>query len=258
MSEEIKVCLVGAKGRMGQAIKQVVRGTAGINIYKEVDPDHQAHFDKYRDISKIDKSEVKHIDVVIEFTNPENTVKTAKWCADHEKTLVSGTTGLSDEQKKELLQLANVIPIFWAPNMSPGVNLINSILPQLSNALTGYDLEIIEKHHRGKKDAPSGTAKLFAQTIASKTNQVVVFGRASEGLQPDRKGKEIIVHSIRSGSIAGEHEVLWAGEDEEICIIHRASSRMVFARGAVRAAKWLIEEKIPSGLWGMENLLGLE
>ena len=169
--------------------------------------------------------------------------------------LVVGTTGLTDEQVGTLRDAAKTIPVFYARNMSLGVNAVLSILPALVRALSGYDIEITEAHHRHKKDSPSGTALAIAEVISDAMNgnlkDALVYGR--EGIQPRRSG-EIGMHSIRGGGNAGEHTVLFADEGEQIQLVHRAYSRRTFASGAVRAAHFTVKQK--PGFFTMADLVG--
>jgi 4-hydroxy-tetrahydrodipicolinate reductase len=190
-------------------------------------------------------------EVLIEFTTPEATIEHLSY----HKPVVIGTTGLSERQWAEIEEAAKSVPIVLAPNMSVGVNLLRAVVRDLSQKLTGYDIEVVEAHHRNKKDAPSGTALLLAQAAAEgqdqKLNEVAVYGR--EGVSPRKEG-EIGVHALRGGAVVGEHRLIFYSDGEEVEVIHRALSRRTFADGALRAAKFVATAK--PGLYSIQDVLG--
>jgi 4-hydroxy-tetrahydrodipicolinate reductase len=194
------------------------------------------------------------IDVLVDFTSPAVTVGHARACASARRPMVSGVTGLTAGQIDELRDAARAIPLFYARNMSLGISAILAVLPVLVRALDGYDVEIVESHHRHKADAPSGTAVALAEAIASALDadlgERAVYGR--QGVAPRRAG-DIGIHAIRAGGNAGEHTVLLADAGEEIRIAHRALSRRTFALGALRAASFVVAQ--PPGLYTMANLV---
>lgn len=204
-------------------------------------------------------SQLDAFDVLIDFTSPEATMGHARLCAAHGKKLIVGTTGLSEAQKAELAAAAAKTAIVFAPNMSIGVNLCFKLL-QLAAGVIGEacDIEIVEAHHRHKKDAPSGTAlgmgEVIARTLGRDLKQVAVYGR--EGHTGERDDKTIGFATIRAGDIIGDHTVIFASQGERVEISHKASSRMNFAAGAIRAALWLRERH--SGLHDMQDVLGLK
>ena len=196
-------------------------------------------------------------DVVLDFSSPAGTLARARECAALGAALVIGTTGLSPEQM-ELIErdVAAKVAVLVAPNMSVGVNLLLRVVGQVAQALgEGYDVEIVETHHRRKKDAPSGTALKLAQTICEALGwdpgEALVYGR--QGAVGERPGRQLAVHAIRGGDVVGDHTVIFAGEGERLELSHRASSRDVFARGAIRTAMFLAA-KAP-GLYSMEDVL---
>jgi 4-hydroxy-tetrahydrodipicolinate reductase len=198
-------------------------------------------------------------DVIIDFTAPEATLNNAKIAAAHNKSLVVGTTGMSKEQVAFLAAFAKDIPIVFAPNMSVGINLLLKVLADISPMLANdFDIEIIEAHHRLKKDAPSGTAMKLAQVIADSIDrnldEVAVYAR--KGITGERPRKDIGMQTIRGGDIFGDHTVMYCGLGERIEITHKASSRDLFARGALKAAMWLKSKK--PGLYDMQDVLGLK
>jgi 4-hydroxy-tetrahydrodipicolinate reductase len=197
-------------------------------------------------------------DVVIDFTAPAATLYHLDVCEQHGKKLVIGTTGFDDSGKARIAEAASASGIVLAPNMSVGVNLCLNLLA-LTAAVIGedYDIEIVEAHHRHKVDAPSGTALRMGEVVAGvlgrDLGEVAVYGR--EGITGERDPKTIGFETIRAGDVVGEHSVWFATEGERIEIVHKASSRMTFAKGAARAAHWLMQQ--PAGLYDMQDVLGL-
>jgi len=198
-------------------------------------------------------------DVVIDFTEPSGTLGILPEVAKAKKAIVIGTTGFSPKETVRIRDFAKQIPCVLSPNMSVGVNLVFKILADTAR-VTGddYDVEIVELHHRFKKDAPSGTAMKMAEVIAGTLNRdldkVGVFAR--KGVIGERKKKEIGIQSLRGGDVVGEHTVIFAGPGERIEITHRAHSRDNFARGALLAARWIAGR--PPGLYNMQDVLGLK
>jgi 4-hydroxy-tetrahydrodipicolinate reductase len=188
--------------------------------------------------------------VLVEFTTPEATVGHLAHGLPH----VIGTTGLSEEQLAQVEEASKSVPVVLAPNMSVGVNLLRGIVRDLAAKLTGYDIEVVEAHHRNKKDAPSGTALFLARAAAEGRDEnledVAVYGR--EGLSPREPG-EIGIHALRGGAVVGEHRLVFYSEGEEVEVIHRALSRRTFADGALRASKFAAGAA--PGLYGMADVL---
>ncbi len=205
------------------------------------------------------KDVIEDGEVVIEFTTPDATVEHVRIAADSKKPIVIGTTGLKDKQIEEIEKFSAIIPIVLAPNMSLGVNILFKLVKEVASILgEDYDVEIVEMHHRHKVDAPSGTALKLAELVAEglgvDLEEAGVFGR--KGLIGERKPKEIGIMSLRGGDVVGDHTVIFAGLGERIELTHKASSRDTFARGALRAAKWIVD-KLP-GLYSMQDVLGLK
>ena len=193
-------------------------------------------------------------EVLVEFTTPEATTQHLSYGKPH----VIGTTGLSGEQHAKLEEAAKSVPIILAPNMSVGVNLLREVVRDLSAKLGAeYDIEVVEAHHRNKKDAPSGTALLLARAAAEGRGQdldeVAVYGR--EGVSPRQEG-EIGIHALRGGAVVGEHRLIFYSEGEEVEVVHRALSRRTFADGAMRAAKFAAGAE--PGLYSMRDVLKLD
>jgi len=201
---------------------------------------------------------VNDFDVLIDFTRPAATLANLDICRKAGRRLVIGTTGFSDSQRKQIADASADIAIVFAPNMSVGVNLCFKLLEMAARVLgDGVDIEIIEAHHRGKVDAPSGTALRMGEVVAGALgrdlNDCAVYGR--EGHTGERHRKTIGFETIRAGDIVGEHTVMFAGPGERVEITHKASSRMTFANGALRAAQWIMGHK--TGLYDMQDVLGL-
>ncbi len=197
-------------------------------------------------------------EVVIDFSSPEATIHHLRATAKHRRATVIGTTGFSTPQLQEITALASQAPCVLSPNMSVGINLIYKVIGEMARTLGNeYDIEVIEAHHRHKKDAPSGTALKMAEVLAKAVgrdlNQVGVYAR--KGLVGERKQNEIGIQTIRAGDIVGDHTILFGGMGERIEVTHRASSRDTFAGGALRAAQWVVRQ--PPGLYDMMDVLGL-
>ena len=197
-------------------------------------------------------------DVLIDFTRPEPCLEHVEWCKNNNKKIIIGTTGFSDKEKQQIQQASETIGIVFAPNMSVGVNVTLKLLDMAARVLgDDVDIEIIEAHHRHKVDAPSGTAlrmgEVVADALGRDLKECAVYGR--EGNTGERDRKTIGFETIRAGDIVGEHTVMFAGIGERIEITHKASSRMTFAKGAMRAAKWLSDKD--NGLYDMPDVLDL-
>ncbi len=202
---------------------------------------------------------ISDFDVLIDFTAPEATLKHLDICRQHNKKIVIGTTGFTEEQKQQIANAANDIAVIFAPNMSVGVNLCFKLLDLAARVMGDeVDIEVIEAHHRHKVDAPSGTALRMGEVVADALGRnladCAVYGR--EGNTGERDRGTIGFETIRAGDIVGDHTVMFADIGERIEITHKASSRMTFASGAVRAAKWIMEQK--TGLYDMQDVLGLK
>lgn len=197
-------------------------------------------------------------DVLIEFTAPAATLANAAAAAERGLSMVIGTTGLSHAERETMRDHARRIPIVMAPNMSVGVNVLFNVVAEVARVLgEDYDVEVIEAHHRLKKDAPSGTAVRLGEILAGvrgrRLDEVAVYER--RGFTGERRPEEIGMQTVRAGDIVGDHLVLFGGLGERLEIVHRAHSRDTFARGAVRAAHWVADQ--PPGLYDMQDVLGL-
>lgn len=242
-----RVIITGSKGRMGQALVACAHKLHAVEVVAQID--------KGDDLAAV----IGGGDVVIDFSAHSATVEVARLCAQHKKALVIGTTGHTDTDTFEIKQHKHQIPIVWASNFSTGVNTLFWLTRKAAEILgPEFDLEVVEMHHRLKKDAPSGTAKTLAEILADvrklHLNEAARHGRA--GLVGERTPGEIGVHSIRGGDVVGDHTVIFANVGERVELTHKASSRDTFANGALRAAQWLVNQK--PGLYDMQDVLGLK
>jgi 4-hydroxy-tetrahydrodipicolinate reductase len=268
--EQLRAVVAGAGGRMGQRIVAALDGQPGIVLcgacerlgHPSLGCDAGVTAGIHaEDVMIEERMELvlPRGDVLIDFTAPEASLRHVEQAVQLGKALVLGTTGLDAAQLALLERAARKIPIVFAPNMSVGVNLLFKVLGDVARVLgDSFDVEIVEAHHRLKKDAPSGTAKKMGQVIAEALGRdyekVAVPGRS--GMVGERRPEEIGIFAVRGGDIVGDHTVTFAGLGERIEITHRAHSRDTFARGAVRAAKWVVG-RVP-GLYDMMDVLGLK
>lgn len=238
----LKIVLLGC-GAMGKAVEEAVKDNGDMEI--------AAKCDKYADGCYRSLDEIKEsFDMVIDFSKPESLESTINYCIAHKKPVLIGTTGFTGKQEEKIKKTAREIPVFRSRNMSVGINLIEKILKLISPALKNdFDVEIIEAHHNKKTDCPSGTAKMLLEAVINGENHIK-YGRY--GHSPRAKG-EIGIHSVRCGTVAGEHTVIFAGSDEIIEIKHTALSKRIFAEGALRAARFL--KDAGPGLYGMDDII---
>jgi len=244
-----RVIITGAKGRMGQTLLACAGRTTGIAV--------AAGIDLGDDLSAV----IEKTDVVIDFSFHDATVGIAEVCARRKKALVIGTTGHSASEQSAIRNLTSAIPMVWAANYSTGVNALFWLTRKAAEVLgSGYDLEVIEIHHRLKKDAPSGTAAALAQILSEvrqkQLGQAIPLMHGREGIVGERTASEIGIHSLRGGDVVGDHTVFMAGLGERLELTHKASSRETFANGALRAAQWVREQE--PGLYDMQDVLGLK
>ena len=266
----IKAIVVGAAGRMGGTVISAIQEAEGIEVSGAVErPDHPF---LNRDIGEVAglgeigvplvgdiQRAIKAGEVVIDFTNPEVSLRSLEVSSGSGVAAVIGTTGFTPQQMEKVAQLAKETRCVLSPNMSVGVNLMFKIVGEIARILRDdYDVEIVEAHHRFKKDSPSGTAMKLGETVASALNrdfpQVGVFGR--RGVIGERTPQEIGMQVVRAGDIVGDHTVIFGGLGERLEVIHRSHSRDNFARGAIRAAKWVVTQ--PNGLYDMGDVLSLK
>ncbi len=267
-----RVAVAGAGGRMGQALIEAVLAEPTLTLRAALDVagnpavGRDAGLQTGRVTGVIIDTDIdaaaRTVDVLIDFTRPEGTLAHLAACVRHGTGAVVGTTGLSDEQKATLADCARRIPIVFAPNMSVGVNVLLNLVETAARRLgQGYDIEIVEMHHRHKVDAPSGTALFLGEAAARgagrKLADCAVYAR--EGVTGERKPDAIGFAALRGGDVIGEHTVIFAGAGERIELAHKAGSRQNFAAGALRAARFVAAKRDESrpGLYDMRDVLGL-
>ncbi|WP_321157701.1 4-hydroxy-tetrahydrodipicolinate reductase [Providencia stuartii] len=266
----VRVAIVGAGGRMGRQLIQAAQNQEEIQLGAAIeregssligtDAGELAGVGKLG-ISVVDSLDkvVNDFDVVIDFTRPEGTLCYLAFCRTHQKAMVIGTTGFDEQGKQAIADAAKSIPIVFAANFSVGVNLVLKLLEKAAKVMGDYtDIEIIEAHHRHKVDAPSGTALAMGESIATALGKdlkdCAVYTR--EGYTGEREAGTIGFATVRAGDIVGEHTAMFADIGERVEITHKASSRMTFANGAIRASGWVVSQK--SGLYNMKDVLNLE
>ncbi|WP_088330730.1 4-hydroxy-tetrahydrodipicolinate reductase [Lacimicrobium sp. SS2-24] len=266
----MKTGIFGANGRMGRVLIEAVNLVPEVELGAAIvrSGSHWIGMDAGQlagigeqglSVTDTPEHQADGIDVMIDFTLPEALEGNLNWCIAHNKPVVIGTTGLSDKQKGLLNQAAQQIPVVFAANYSVGVNLLLNLLRQTARVMGhSCDIEILEAHHRHKVDAPSGTAVAMGEVIADELdrdlNKDAVYGR--EGHTGERPQQQIGFATVRAGDIVGEHTAMFADIGERLELTHKASSRLTFAKGAVRAATWLKDK--PPGLYSMQQVLGLE
>ncbi|RLB23418.1 MAG: 4-hydroxy-tetrahydrodipicolinate reductase [Deltaproteobacteria bacterium] len=261
-----KLLIVGAAGRMGRRVLALAKDAELFDIIAAVEK--KGHPDIGKDAGasagvealgvKISSDYPDYADVAIDFSLPEAAERTVDYCLENNAALVLGTTGLSDRQKAKLEAAAEKIPVIYGTNMSVGMNVLFSLVGKVASMLgEDYDIEVIEQHHRFKKDAPSGSALTLADNICKATGRdfpdCIVYGRS--GKDALREKDTIGIHAVRAGDIAGRHEIIFSTLGETVTLNHTAHSRDGFARGALRAAQWLIGK--PPGLYSMTDVLGI-
>lgn len=247
MSAPLRVLINGARGRMGQMLIACATSDPDFAVHREVDMGDDF------------AGAVPGCDAVIDFSHHSVLELVLARCVEHRTVCVIGTTGHTDAQLAAIQHAAAQIPVVFAPNYSIGVNTLFWLTQKAAEILgPAFDLEVVEMHHRLKKDAPSGTAKKLAEILASVRhlayNDDVRHGR--QGMVGERTDAEIGVHAIRGGDVVGDHTVIYAAQGERVELTHKASSRETFARGALRAARWAAAQ--PAGLYDMQDVLGLK
>lgn len=261
------IAILGAAGRMGQMLLRCAKQFPNLRVTGACEqPQHPALGQDAGLLAGSGELGVRLSDtwpadaaVVIDFTFHTAVTANLQCAVANRQAVVLGTTGLSEEEKRCVTEAATTIPVVWAPNFSLGVNLLLDLVQRAAAVLgPAYDAEIIEMHHRLKRDAPSGTALGLAAALAAgrdiDLNAVAVYGR--EGITGERPRGEIGIHALRGGDVVGDHTVIFAADGERIELAHKASSREAFANGALHAAAWL--EHKPAGLYSMRDVLGLE
>jgi len=241
-----RIIITGSKGRMGKALLGCAARIPTLQVTGQIDQGDDL------------RAVINQADVVIDFSSHNATLSLATVCAEHKKAMVIGTTGHSDETRAQISRFSAQIPIVLSSNYSTGVNTLFWLTRKAAEILgPGFDLEVIEMHHRMKKDAPSGTARTLAEILAEVRRQqldrVIRHGRS--GIVGERTSEEIGMHSLRGGDVVGDHTVIFATPGERLELTHKAASRDTFANGALRAAEWVVQQQ--PGLYSMQDVLGL-
>ena len=262
----IPVIVIGAPGKMGRRLIDLIRTDSALMLIGALA--HASHPALGRDVGELagvgpmgialdcDLAAIlPQAEVVIDFSRAAATLDYLPIVAAAQKAMVIGTTGFTVPQRADIARLSTTMRCFLAPNMSLGVNVLLRVLRQVAPLLPDYDVEIVEAHHRTKVDAPSGTAlhmaAIIAEALQRNLDDVAVYGR--QGTVGRRSDREIGIQAIRAGDIVGEHTIIFGGIGERLEFIHRSQNRDTFARGALRAAKWIVQQS--PGLYGMEDLL---
>lgn len=268
MANPLKVVIAGCSGRMGHVLLECVFADSDLALHGALDraDNPQLGRDAGEQLGKVSGVKVtdniddalKNADVLVDFTRPEASMLYLAACQKHQVKMIIGTTGFSAEEKQVIEAAAKNVAIVFAPNMSVGVTLLINLVQSAAKVLNeGYDIEIIEAHHRHKVDAPSGTALRLGEAAASALGrdlaECAVYGR--EGVTGERDPSTIGFATVRGGDVVGDHTVLFAGIGERVELTHKASSRATFALGALRAAKFLADKN--SGLFDMQDVLNL-
>ena len=250
--EFMKIIICGYNGKMGQAVKEIAKNCDDCDVVAGVDflCTGEEECRVYEDIRKVQES----ADVIVDFSNPKALDSILEYSESKLIPAVICTTGFSENQFKKIKEASKNVPIFYSRNMSVGVSLLLE-LAKISTKILGeeFDIEIIEKHHNQKIDAPSGTAFMIAEAISGEIPESVNYVYDRTKNRAPRSKNEIGIHSVRGGTIVGEHEVIFAGDKEIITISHRAESREIFAHGAITAARFLVNQK--PGLYDMKNIV---
>lgn len=242
-----KIIITGAKGRMGIALQNCAKNIAGLEVVGLIDQGD--------DLSTI----IEKCDAVIDFSFHNATAGVAELCVKHKKALVIGTTGHNEEDKQRITACKASIPIVWASNYSTGVNTLFWLTRKAAEILgPSFDLEVVEMHHRLKKDAPSGTATTLLEILGDvrKVQLEEELRHGRKGIVGERTSSEIGIHAVRGGDVVGDHTVIFAANGERVELTHKASSRDTFANGALRASQWVVG-KAP-GIYSMQDVLGLK
>ncbi|MFZ7120047.1 MAG: 4-hydroxy-tetrahydrodipicolinate reductase [Eubacteriaceae bacterium] len=247
----INILLSGCNGAMGKTLQEVIKNEENMQVVAGYDNENKNNtsFELYTDLNDCNDN----IDLIIDFSHFSVFDKILEFALSKKIPLVMATTGLTMENEKSIQEASITIPIFRTANMSIGVNVMLGLIADATKQLDGFDIEIIEKHHNKKVDSPSGTALMLANEINTTLNNSMDFVYGREGKSTKRQTNEIGIHAFRGGTISGEHSVIYAGDDEIIEIKHTALSKKVFAKGAVRAAKFIYQKE--NGLYDMRKIL---
>jgi len=247
----VNIMLSGCNGKMGRVLTSLIENDEKSTVICGVDLNTAG--DKYPVYAKFDQIKEKP-DVIIDFSNPAILSSLLDYAISNKIPVVVATTGYSQEQIEQIKKASEEIPVFFTFNMSLGINLLSLLLKKCAEVLgEGYDVEIIEKHHNQKIDAPSGTTIMLAQAVSEALPYEPEYVYDRHSVRKKREKNEIGIHAVRGGTIVGEHEVIFAGKDEVITLSHSAASKEVFAVGALRAAKFIASK--PAGMYDMNKML---
>lgn len=247
----LKVLINGINGRMGQEVLKQVNNSEEFEICCGVDKfnNNESEFPIYTDVNLIKETP----DVIIDFSVPEASMNILEFAKSKKIPTVIATTGFSDEELSIINQYSKELPIFRSGNMSYEINIMSEIVAKLAKQLKDSDIEIVETHHRNKIDSPSGTALILADSIDDALNNEMIYQYNRHSVREKRPKKEIGIHSIRGGTEVGKHTVLFLGENETLEITHTVTSRSIFAKGALKSARFLVEQN--NGLYNMKDLI---
>lgn len=248
----MKIIICGYGGKMGQAVLKAAKNDLDCKVVAGVDinPFENSKIPVYKNINDVKET----ADVVIDFSNPSAFESLIDYCKNTKTPVVICTTGLSNEQVEKMKEASEYLPIFYSRNMSLGVNLLAELSKITAKILgSDFDVEIIEKHHNQKIDAPSGTALMLAEEISDEIPSDVGYIYDRTKIRKARSKNEIGIHSVRGGTIVGDHDVIFAGNKEVVTLSHHAESREIFANGALKAAKFLMSEE--SGFYTMKDII---
>ncbi|MDD5878262.1 MAG: 4-hydroxy-tetrahydrodipicolinate reductase [Clostridiales bacterium] len=245
----LRVIISGYSGSMGKVLTKCANEDSELEIVCGASKDDlDVPFKTYQKMSDVEES----ADVIIDFSHHSTIDDTLSYAIKTKTPIVIATTGFNDEELTKIKKASNIIPIFHSSNMSLGVNVLVKLVKEAAKSLNGFDIEIIEKHHNKKLDAPSGTAVMIANGVKEVLpDSEYIYGR--HGRSDKRSSNEIGIHAIRGGTIVGEHTTIFAGHDEVVEIKHSAQSKDIFAKGAIAAAKFLVKQE--AGYYNMNNML---
>ena len=246
----IKVLVNGCNGKMGQEVAESVRKTENMEVCCGVDriDGGDNFFPVYTNVNDIDRKP----DIIIDFSVPQATFSILEYARDNKIPIVIATTGFSEEELNKIKEYSKEIPIFQSYNMSYSINVMRKVVAELAKLFGDSDIEIVDVHHRRKVDSPSGTALMLANSINEALDNSMIYEYNRHSKREKRNEKEIGIHSIRGGTEAGKHTVMFLGENESFEVTHNVTSRSIFADGAVKAAKFLINQE--SGFYNMDNI----
>lgn len=245
----LRIIINGYSGSMGKVLTKCANEDSELEIVCGASKDDlDVPFKTYHKMSEVEES----ADVIIDFSHHSTIDDTLSYAIKTKTPIVIATTGFNDEELTKIKKASNIIPIFHSSNMSLGVNVLVKLVKEAAKSLNGFDIEIIEKHHNKKLDAPSGTAVMIANGVKEVLpDSEYIYGR--HGRSDKRSSNEIGIHAIRGGTIVGEHTTIFAGHDEVVEIKHTAQSKDIFAKGAIAAAKFLVKQE--AGYYNMNNML---